>query len=342
MIQTRILRALVMVLGLCSAARAQPSPAGPEAPAPATAPTSAPATAPTTAPATAPLSRDNISEAAIELTERERIALGAVRDRNTQLAETGFFMLLARAAKMGALSDQQLQDVESPSYSNLMAHPSRYRAQAIRMTISVFTSEKLEPTSGGAFPVTSHWPRERPVWYLTGLNASLKVDPQQPVMLYATLDPAAALGKPVEVRNQTQVYGVPGQRVDVVGLFYKLRRSASEENDERDYPVLLVWQLKAAGGGGVLGSSGGSIVGVLAVIMLVLALLLGFILLKRRVSRQKASRPGGPRYKPLRDVSLDDQGQPADQEDVGVDPLLKQAAEEYQKERQSDGKHGPS
>ena len=334
MIQTRIVRAVVVLVLCWSSAWAEDLPAGAEAPVTAAAPATAPAEGRVTA-------RSNISEAAIEMSDSERTALGAVRDRNTQLAETGFFMLLARAAKMETLSDRRLQDVESPSYPNLMAHPARYRAQPVRMTINVFTSEKLQPTPGGAFPVSSYWPKDKPVWYLTGLNAPLKIDPKQPVMVYSTADPTPVLGTPVKSNADAHVYALPGRRVNVVGLFYKLRTAPSEDEGERDYPVLLVWQVSGSGGGGALGSGGTTTIAGLMVAVLVLVLLLGFIMLRRRVSQQKASRPDGPRYKPLRDVARDEH-EPEVEEAGEVDPLLKQAAEQYQKERQDDGQHGSS
>lgn len=348
MIHRRSIRTTVVALMLVwASARAADTRPGVEAPeaAPAAAPATAPATGPA-GPAEAAPARGNISEAAIELSEREQTALGAVRDRNTQLAETAFFMLLSRAGKMETLSDRQIQDIESPSYPNLMAYPARYRAQPIRMVVHIFASRKFTPTPGGAFPPSPYWPKDQPVWYLEGLVPSaVPGRKEQPVLIYSTADPTGLLGRADKIEGELQRYFGVGRRMVVAGLFYKITQQDSQKYGPIDYPVLLVWQMSLAGGGGGEGgglATGGTrtVVGVM-IAMVVLVLLLGFIMLKRRVSQQKASRPSGPRYKPLRDVSQDD-GEPAAEEPDAVDPLLKQAAEQYQKERQSDGQHGSS
>ena len=313
-----------------------------EAPAPAAVAATGPASAPAEA------ARPNWSEAAIELSEREKTALSAVRDGNTQLAETAFFMLLSRAGHMKPLSAEEFGALEQPSFPNLMAHPTRYRAQPIRLTISVFTMQKFVPSQTGPFPVTPHWPRDRAVWYLTALNTPVKPDREQPLMLYCVSDPSLVLGNPSRTEGEAAIYAGMGRRVEVAGLFYKIHLAkALGEDRQRDYPVVLAWQMStrlAATGvpGAAKGEGDGSatkILGAIFVLMMVLAV--AFLILRRRVRQLKSASLLGPKYKPLRDLKADEAKKPLPPEElIEVDPLLKQAAEQFKKEREGHDQHG--
>jgi len=319
----------------------------------------------------------NLSPAAIELNESEKTAFGAVIDRNSKLDETAFYMLLGRAGKLGKLDKDDFDGLTRPAVENLLASPQLYRAQPMRISLFVFGANKLAPGDGLSY--SRYWPRDKPVWRLNAMMLAPVKKEVYPVIVFVLEDPMPLLGKghKIDISGEHQ-YKKPGKRLEVAVVFYKIYATQSMSRKQRDYPVFVAWQLggKSRARFDKKGAST-LLTAVLGIILVLLAGLVFLKRYIQHV--KKGDDDDAPvRYRPLRDLSaktdraaetdraaktdraaeseaadseaaegLEALAEKADQApqteaeqaDVEVDPLLKQAAEEYRKERrQSDGK----
>lgn len=309
-------------------------------------PTPPPATAPTTA-ASAPTSRptprwptSNISPAAIPLTDTERIAISDVTDNVETLDETGFYILLGHAAKMRKLSGEEFDALSRPGEALLLQQPAFFRAQTMRVQMRVFQVQEISVAGGGLSP-SRHWPPDKPLWRLDGLSVVPKGAVVHDLMVFCTEDPTPLLGEPKKTtREGTMEYYGTGRRLDLAAIFYKVTVKKDQHGNLRQYPVFLAWQFSGRSGGGQFPTAVVYIFGVL------LVLLIGFVFLKRYLRQVKRidATPGPRPYRPLRELTsrekrqfgmageaeVEDEDEP---EDTEVDPLLKQAAEEYHRDQ---------
>ena len=309
---------------------------------------SAPATS---APAGPDEPGDNLSPSAIELNENERIAFGDVQDGIGKLDETAFYMLLGRADKMPRLSGDDFDALPRPGTGNILKQPSLFRAQAMRIKLRV-----SRYTAGKEISYSRHWPKDRPLWRIHGLDLVPLRQTPHPLIVFLLQDPRPLLGEPDKVNVSGDLeYHKLKSRLDLAGIFYKVYSSKDRKGQRRDYPVFVAWQAAdtTTRSAPRFGSLPMLLIGILV------ALLVAFLILKRYL-RQTRKIDAEPfvRYRPLRDrpSGASDAPAPADEkppdaeaearEAEGVDPLLKQAAEEYQREQQErqqdDGTNGRS
>ena len=272
----------------------------------------------------------NISPDAIELSERERIALEAVRDRTTSLDETALYMMLAKAGKRA--------EPVSPAYRDLLAHPGRYRGEAIRLTLQVDTVRKLLPEEG--LPVTPYWPKDRPVWRLECLNPAAGRPRDEPVVVLSVVAPTL-LPRPDQIAdNGDQLFHEPGPMIELTGVFYKVyqartRGDARDPAAWRDFPVIVAWQLAPVAGHGTDWRQSRTIL----IVLIILAAGLAVLFLRRLIKHQARPRLAQlPRRAAAPSTDQQDAGR-GPEENAEIDPLLKEAAEDYRRKRQSgDGK----
>ena len=329
----RIATAVVPVMVLCAIALRA---GGVE---PTTQPTSAAADTATTT--TRPYMPDNISEAAIELTYRQKVALSAVRD-GRDWRENAFFMMLARIAELidPEASAKEYSSLESPAVGHLTDYPNRYRAQKIRATMWVYKSRELVSGSKD-WEARTDWPRGKKVWYMAGLHVSEDGAKAEDLVVYSVVDPTKLLGKPSGTNTAgEQFYSKRGRTLELAGVYYKTFRqetvgSSQDHRQYRDYPLVLAYYLKSAGRAegptSPIGSLGNTII---AAIILLVALLY----IVRRQARRVRLAPtgaGGARtvkYTPLRDTE-DDDLPPDEQTTEPVDPDLVDAVKAFESKR---------
>jgi len=191
----------------------------------------------------------------------------------------------------------------------------------------------------------------KPVWRLHGLNLVPPDKTPHPLIVFLLQDPQQLLGKPDKVHMSGDLeYHKSRDRLDLAAVFYKVYTGRDLKRRQRDYPVFVAWQAAAQPAAGL--SRGGTMLTLF--IGMGVILLIGFLFLKRYLRQIRgAGQSGFVRYRPLRDRiaqgsaapdaagGADAEAQPA--EDTDVDPLLKQAAEEYHRERhQEDAADGRS
>lgn len=290
----------------------------------------------------------NVSQAAIGLTHRERMALAKIRDGQTSLDETAFYLMLARTRRLAddqAAAKSEFPDLETPAIGNLSDYPSRYRAQKLRMMVRVYTCRKIVSGDPDLHPQPA-WPKGKTLWRMHGYHASGASGKIEDVIVFSLVDPTAALGKPVSVNDYGEaLYSRGGRELKLAGLFYKLLRAEAESSKStsplwRDYPVVLGYYLERAAK-----SADRTPPFLTAAIALLVVLAFGFIMMKRHVRRLRGGAPGKagmPAYQATRDSNRQ-QGRTDYHDDkdgcIGpVDPDLVDAVRKHTTERQqSDG-----
>ena len=280
-----------------------------------------PTTQPSEPATTKPFMPDNISEAAIKLTHRQKVALSAVRD-GSHWRETAFYKMLARTEELvdPEAAGKEFPGLESPAIGNLSDYPNRYRAQKIRATVRVHLSQ--EYVSGSkAWDQNRDWPSGKKLWYMTGYRLSEretesgKKPPANEIVVFSLVDPTELLGKPATVRNDGAcIYGKNGKHIELSAIFYKNYRqemvdSTPTHPNYRDYPVVLAYYLKASR------TSSGSApdsTGMRNTIVFVAVVLLGLLYMVRKQAKRAKMTPvgsggsGAVKYIPLRNVEDDD------------------------------------
>lgn len=309
-------------------------------------PTTRPTSAPDDSPTTRPYRPDNISEAAIKLTDRQKAALSAVRD-GQDWRETAFFMMLARTAELvdPEAAAKEYSSLESPAVGYLTDYPKRYRAQKIRVTMRVFKSRELVSGSKhwDAYP---DWPSGSKVWYLAGWHIPEDSKKAEDLVVYSVVDPTKLLGTPSGTTTSgEQFYSDQGRSLEIAGVYYKTFRqetiqSKPSDRQFRDYPLMLAYYLKPAKTVESTTSPIGGLSSIIFVVIIVMAVALYIV--RKQARRAKSAplgtaRPGTVQYTPLRNTEDDDL--PPDQQETGpVDPDLVNAVKAFEsKRKQTDG-----
>lgn len=265
------------------------------------------------------------------------IALGAVEDEVSQWQETAFYMLLDRAGSLGKLREKDFHKLDQVAYRNLLREPTRYRCRPMRMRVCVFRVLEMTPKTG--LGRSRIWPRDRSVWRIYGAHADAEKYYQEPITIYSTVEPTR-LGTVTGVARDGEKRYKHGPVIEVACVFYKLYKAREKESGAtRLYPLLLAWQMKPAGGGGGIGGGFDPKMIVAACLIGVMGLIFYFV--RRHVKRLRKAAGPIVEYKSHRDAVDDDEAdgdeKTFDADDDGcVDPLLKAAADQYEKERQSE------
>ena len=278
-----------------------------------------PTSAPTDPATTRPYKPDNISEAAIELTDRQKAALSAVRD-GQHWDEKAFYVMLARTEELTdpKAAAKEYSSLESPAIGHLTDYPRRYRAQKIRATMRVHKSRELVSGSKN-WDARPDWPRGKKVWYMAGMriseDRSQKKIPAEDLVVYSLVDPTKLLGEPSGTNTAgEQFYSDHGRSLKLAAVYYKTFRqetisSIPGRRQYRDYPLVLAYYLKpdrsASSPSPV--SSGLRNLAIVGLILLVVALYM-----VRRLAKRARSAPlgtagaGTVKYTPLRNIEDDD------------------------------------
>jgi hypothetical protein len=288
-----------------------------------------------TAPSTRPAPGSDLPELlldvanALTLSDNEAAAISGVVDRAGLYDRTEpMYMLLSHLDRVPKLSPAQLAALQRVPSRIFRRHPADYRAEPVRVTMAV--RRVLEMSAGRQLPPSSYWSPQRPIYVLIGLDVTAPVPIEEPLFVLSIVDPRPELGSPRHTdEDGALVYGPPnalGPRLDLACVFYKLMRDPSAKDPNHDYPVLLAWDIQSgeqrSSASGLMDSPGLLLLGVL-----VIAALLWFMFRAAR-SYRHLSTPAG---KLPRRQRPDDKPPASDEP---VDPALRQAVEDYQKERQ--------
>lgn len=279
---------------------------------------------------------------ALAWTEQEKNIWEAVNDYDRQWRETAFFAAMQRVRKVQPLPRENFNLLDCPSYGSLATDPRRYRAKPIRLSVYVYRLIKLEP--GKDFEASRRWPvSDGPIWRMDCGNAMAKNPADEPLSVFCAFDPSSLLGKPYKVNEKGQAIYTHRQ-AEIAGVFYKIYRDMSEgdkskgiEPELRSYPVVLTWQVFTP-----LVRVGPSSVDprTIMIILIVAALAIAYLILRRTTKRQVTRRGMRRTYRPLRTTEMEAE-QPADQQthpnqdnqQGDIDPLLKAASEQYRKKK---------
>lgn len=309
-------------------------------------------TRPATTAAAATRENPALTQGIIKLTPSEWELWEVDVSRPTELAVTEgpdglksiFYTVLSKTAALPALPGEQLEALDRPAHANLLKDPYRYvrlPVQAVRMRVKVGRVYKLLPGKGLA-PYPERWPADKPVWQLACYDAAAKVAEEQPIIVYSTVDPGGLLPRPATVGEDNglpyhQYTGRPPAfdnlpQLELAGIFYKVY-SGSDKGVERNWPVVMAWQLRKSAG-----KPPGLHVGWPAIIVAAFAaaaILFWYIQRTVRRAKEAGVRPTRPR----RGLQIPEPRTGGEGEEAAeVDPKLREAVEKYRQEKQ--GKDG--
>lgn len=297
---------------------------------------------------TQPFIPDNISEAAIELTHRQKAALSAVRD-GKDYRESAFFMMLARVEELvdAKAASEEYSSLESPAVGHLTKYPNRYRAQKLRIGMRVFSMREFVSGAEG-WDACTDWPRGKKVWYMSGWHVSENGKGSKNLVAYSLVDPTELLGKPSSVKSDGEkFYNNPGKLLKLAAVYYKTFRhktidSTASNPRFMDYPLVLAYHLESSSPTRPkdLPTTSFSFVDYILVPIILLALAL--FVVRRQSKRAKntpigSGRAGNVKYTPLRNVEKDDLP-PDERNEEPVDQALVDAVKAFEnKSKESDG-----
>ena len=291
---------------------------------------SQPATEPVAPPP--PSGVESIAER-LDWSEAERTILGAVEDFEPQIAGEALGMILRRAEGLEDLPASHLSDLDRPAYKNLLERPGRYRGEAVRLVLYLAYVKKLFPREVN-LPESRWWPSDKPIWRLDGFGADTPYPADEPLRIFSVVDPASIISVPQAAQAEEEIKYLRTPAIEVAAVFYKVYTDLSRGDPDspptqRNYPVLVAWNIKHANLPGGEPTGTGSTAGPTSIVLIVaVALAALFIVLKLRARRRGRPRPGTA-------PSHGAPGPPSSGSDQ-VDPKLRAAAEQYRKKEHCD------
>jgi len=274
---------------------------------------------------------------ALKLTDKEAVALSAVRDRVGQLDETAFKMLLSKAAEIAKIEHQDLRIIDRPAPVNLLRHPERYRGWPVRLTLRAHKVHRL--VGSRDISASAYWPADRPLWQLGCVDPESGFPGDEPLVVFSPVEPTV-LGEPDKTvgENERLYYARRDARVIVTGYFYKVWRQRDADGNVRNYPIIVAWRFDNPTAKNAIPQTKTAPERRIYVMIVVLLILLMGYLLARRFSRRRAGLKRSPEYQPMRfDIKMPEEDEPTESEDgagPSVDPLLRRAAQEYQTKKE--------
>ncbi len=289
-------------------------------------------------PATEPLAPPPPGEAesvaeGLDWSEAERAILGAIEDFEPQIADEALGMILRRAKRLEDLPASQLSDLDHPAYKNLLERPGRYRGEAVRLVLYLAYVKKLLPGEVN-LSESRWWPSDKPIWRLDGFGADTPYPADEPLRIFSVVDPASIISVPQAAQADEEIEYLRTPAIEVAAVFYKVYTDLSRGDPDRlptqrNYPVLVAWDIKHADLPGREPTDTGGTAGPTSIVLIVAVTLAAlFIVLKLRARRR--GRPS-PRTAPRGGAG----GPPSSGPDQ-VDPNLRAAAEQYRKEEHCD------
>lgn len=286
------------------------------------------ATEPTTrsAPAGALGQIENI----LEPDRKEKLIVSDVQDYSTQLDEPALYLMLSKAARLPTLSGKQFDQLDQPSYHNMLNKPRRYRLLPVRITVMAYAVKKLHTGPDGGLSPSPHWPKDKPVWRIDCLHAPGGDERRkEPMRIFSVADPTEILGEPDRTEAGELIYA-PGRRLDIAGVFYKVYSGSTVEGKRGNFPVVIAWQYRSGAGGLFVETATHPIV--VTALAGVALLAGGYLVIRRHISRIRRARSAPREYRPKRDTAEEPGRQSPSPETDYVDPLLKEAVEEHRKQ----------
>jgi len=267
----------------------------------------------------------------LELTERERTILGAVRDRDAQLDEPAFYMLLDKCVEVATTDHPSGDQLDAPSFRNLVDYPERYRGWAVRANLQILLAEEL--TAPHDLTPPARWSPNRTVWKLSCYPPRGNSYSGTPVIVFTPIKPAA-LGKPRKTTEEGE-HQYPGtKQYRAEGFFYKVCKYEARNGRERYYPVILAWGIDSIDEKPSETEDGSKTMRTL--LLFIVGLLIIYIFTRRHIRRQSETAEQY-RYRPLREeLEGDESLSPgAKGKTPGeIDPRLIEATEEYRKKEE--------
>ena len=167
------------------------------------------------------------------------------------------------------------QHIDAPAAENLLTFPDRYRGWPIRLAVMVARVEKLEAPADISPPPS--WRGDRKIWKLACYTAQT---PQMPLLAFTAIEPASVAQNLDDTRKPPRL-----QHCEINGYFYKVHRGEDVSGRQRDFPVILAWNVEP------ITSSMGQPVPPQFAWVLILVLLMGVFLFAKVLARKATPSP---------------------------------------------------
>ena len=248
-------------------------------------------TAPSPASGPAPLPHD------LGLDDQDRRLLSQVFDRNARLSDPALAALLGRIEGLSPLPPAQWPtDLDLPGYGNILAQPDRYRARPIRLSLRVGRVQEMTPGQKTTPADLRPWPRAdgKPLWWVECFDASADNPGHRPLILLSIIEPPLPAGKDDPQGGRMYPKLPP---LEAVAALYKIYSWVDRDGQDRDYPLLLAWQLEPPTSSR---PASGTKVPSQQVMLVGLVLMVGFGLMYLRRRQARVRHESQPSYQPRR------------------------------------------
>ncbi|MFB3893131.1 MAG: hypothetical protein ACE15C_14030 [Phycisphaerae bacterium] len=275
-------------------------------------------------------------EDGLKYDQDEKEILAAVRDHTRQLTDSGLYVLLRRAASLPQLDAGSLASLNQISGTSLMNSPEKYRGEPLHMTMRVY---KMRPwTPGVEFKFNDRWPKDKPIWWMAGLEGTYKNKDAKRIVVLSLVDPKLALGEEDKPGESGEYIYNSGRQIDLAGIFYKTYsdQPASSQGTTapmQDFPVIVAWQVERSGS--IFGSTPWYWWVIFAGVSVLIVI--GIVFFGNRLKASLRGGRGDRRFQSFRHKRVEEARQAAlladEQKVEEVDQALKEAAEQFKKDK---------
>ncbi len=279
-----------------------------------------------------PVNKVHAIERGLRLLDHEKLAYERSIERRDNVDMPVALMFISRLKVAPTLDDDEWTQLDAPAIGNLLRKPERYAA--VPMRIKVHVARVLTRRPNEHFVPNVYWPASNgPVWQWDCLLSVDGKPTNQALTVLTHIDPEKILGKPAS-RDQDgdATYDWTSTAVEVAGVFYKVVDGKTIEHKPYTYPVALAWQIRQED---ISTKKPAGNKSTQAMLIVVLALAMGFIIIKRQMTLKKRDdeAAAGRRWRAIpRDEQAVDDDVLEDPE--SIDPELRAAAEDYRRRKE--------
>ena len=294
---------------------------------------------------------------ALSLTKKQQLLVDDSIKDNSPLKKymPAFFLLMKKVCSLPRLNPDQFSELPKyKNFANCLANPKRNRFRPFRTTVKIWKILPLDMEKVAKRRESKkYWPVEKQIYMIQASIPKKKGEKEhRAVIIYTDKFPEQLNHKKLtyDKDSKQQAYIYRGRKFEIAGVFLRtaMQKSIDALKEEKIsdvsgqqpktmYPVIMVWQIKPTNP-----LNTGTISPmflVVSVVIGVIALVGFYFFFKARMLKQNNASVMWKDYVPLRDLDDVDpdtgEKRELDEEEIEVDPKLKDAVVEYLKQKQS-------
>lgn len=263
----------------------------------------------------------------MEFKQADKDVTAKLRDGTKGIHENAFYWMMKKTSTLPQLTKNQLNRLDSPSYTNMLRSPDRYRFMPIKMRVYIYTVQKLTTENGFLVP-SPFWNSDKPIYRIHATNeAAGQAHRIEPLIIYSDKLPPKLPENFQKNDDGTKEYRT-GPLYEIAGIFFKYTDEKNRDNNAIvSYPVVLAWQFN-----NTRTFQQKNIITKVGMIVVILIIVLGgaaYFFLRKRLRAIRKPLNQSELFHSLDDVFNDDD------DDIdpnsAIPPELAQAAKDYRK-----------